>query len=148
MIVDNLAEFRPALLPVFALICWTFVMWVWMFATRIPAMQKSQVDPQTLQGKTTVRDVLPTRVLNVSDNYNHLHEQPTLFYALAFYLALGGGADNLNVMLLWAYVILRVLHSLIQATVNIIMVRFLVFLISSLALMAILVRELIRLFAG
>ena len=134
------------LLPVFALISWTFVMWIWMFATRVPAMQAAKIDPDSLQGNVTLKDLLPAKVMNVSDNYNHLHEQPTLFYALAFYLTLAGAADNFNVMLLWAYVVLRVVHSLIQATINKVMIRFLVFLISSLALIVIIVREAIRLF--
>ena len=146
MTAETLAAMKPALLPVFALVTWTFVMWVWMFATRIPAMQKANVDPDSLTGNVTLKDILPAKVMNVSDNYNHLHEQPTLFYALAFYLALGGGADAINVYLLWAYVILRVVHSLIQATFNKVTIRFLVFLLSSLALIAIIVRELIRLF--
>ena len=148
MTVEPLAAVKPALLPVLALVAWTFVMWVWMFATRIPAMQKAKIDLNNPKENVTLKDVLPAKVMNVSDNYNHLHEQPTLFYALAFYLALGGGADTINVYLLWAYVILRVIHSLIQATINKIMIRFLVFLISSMALIAIVVRELIRLFAG
>ena len=134
------------LLPVFALISWTFVMWIWMFATRVPAMQAAKIDPDSLQGSATLKDLLPAKVMNVSDNYNHLHEQPTLFYALAFYLTLAGAADNFNVMLLWAYVVLRVVHSLIQATINKVMIRFLVFLISSLALIVIIVREALRLF--
>ena len=134
------------LLPVFVLISWTFVMWIWMFATRVPAMQAAKIDPDSLQGSVTLKDLLPAKVMNVSDNYNHLHEQPTLFYALAFYLTLAGAADNFNVMLLWAYVVLRVVHSLIQATINKVMIRFLVFLISSLALIVIIVREALRLF--
>lgn len=146
MTAETLAAMKPALLPVFALVTWTFVMWFWMFATRIPAIQKAKIDLNNPKGNVSLKDVLPAKVMNVSDNYNHLHEQPTLFYALAFYLALGGGADTINVYLLWAYVILRVVHSLIQATVNIIMIRFLVFIISSLALLAIIVREVIRLF--
>lgn len=146
MTAEMLAAMKPALLPVFALIVWTFVMWFWMFLTRIPAMQKAKVDVGKLQGNVTLRDFLPAKVINVSDNYNHLHEQPTLFYALAFYLVLGGGADTVNVYLLWAYVILRVVHSLIQATINVVTIRFLVFLLSSLVLMAIIVREMMRLF--
>jgi hypothetical protein len=147
MTAETLATTQPALLPVFALIVWTFVMWVWMFATRIPAMQKAKINPDSLDGKVTLKDLLPARVMNVGDNYNHLHEQPTLFYALAFYLTLAGSADTINAYLLWAYVILRVLHSVVQATFNRITVRFLLFMVSSLCLIAILVREIIRLVA-
>lgn len=135
-----------ALLPVLALITWTLVMFIWMYVTRIPAMQKASIDPQEAKHPHTYVDRMPSQVRAVSDNYNHLHEQPTLFYALAFFLALGGGADNLNVMLLWAYVILRVVHSLVQTTVNLVMLRFLVFTISTLCLIAIVVREALRIF--
>ena len=75
----------------------------------------------------------------------HLHEQPTVFYALAFYTHLAGAADSLNVNLAWAYVVLRVVHSLVQNTVNKVMVRFMVFALSSLVLIAITVRNLMAL---
>ena len=146
MTAETIEAMRPALLPVFALVTWTIVMWFWMFATRIPAMQKANVDPNSLQGNVQLKDLVPARAMNASDNYNHLHEQPVIFYALAFYLSLTGGADNINVMLLWSYVGLRVVHSLIQATINKVTLRFLVFLLASIALIALVVRELFRLF--
>ena len=146
MNAELIGAVKPALLPVFALIVWTFVMWFWMFITRVPAMQKAQIDPNTIKGGEDLRSRLPASVMNVSDNYNHLHEQPTIFYALAFYLALAGGADNVNVMLLWVYVVLRVVHSVILATFNNVTIRFLVFALSSFALLIIIVREILRLF--
>ncbi|MCH1932862.1 MAPEG family protein, partial [Shewanella sp. A25] len=80
---------------------------------------------------------LPPNVRWKADNYNHLMEQPTVFYATALALALAGaGADPLNVGLAWGYVGLRVVHSLIQATVNVIMLRFAVFSVASLVLVA------------
>ena len=78
----------------------------------------------------------------VADNYNHLHEQPTVFYALAFYSHLAGAADTTNVNLAWSYVILRVVHSLVQNTANKVMIRFSVFSLSSLVLIAMTVRNL------
>lgn len=83
----------------------------------------------------------------VADNYNHLHEQPTIFYALMFFAALTGGGDATAVSLAWVYVALRVLHSLVQATVNRVVVRFVVFAAGSLALMAFTVREALRILA-
>jgi hypothetical protein len=83
----------------------------------------------------------------VADNYNHLHEQPTLFYALMFYLALAGGSDATAATLAWAYVGLRVLHSLVQATVNIVVLRFAAFAAGSLVLAAMTTREVLRLVA-
>ncbi|HEU4430739.1 MAG TPA: MAPEG family protein, partial [Myxococcota bacterium] len=63
--------------PVLALVAWTFVMWVWMYATRIPAMQRARVDMAELS-RTGAKLSLPPEVARVADNYNHLHEQPTL----------------------------------------------------------------------
>jgi hypothetical protein len=130
--------------PVLALVGWTFVMWFWMYATRIPAMQKAQVDMAELS-RTGAPLTLPPEVARVADNYNHLHEQPTLFYALALGAQLAGAADGTNVALAWGYVATRVAHSLVQATKNVIPVRFAVFALGSFLLMALLVRTALRL---
>lgn len=129
------------ILPVLALIAWTFVMWLWMYATRIPAMQAAKIDPQEM-ARTGAKLELPPTVSRVADNYNHLHEQPTVFYALALAAAFAGADDATNIGLAWAYVLIRVVHSLIQATANIIMIRFLVFTLGTIALGALLVRTL------
>ena len=131
------------IVPVLALVGWTFVMWVWMYATRIPAMQQANIDVEELS-RTGAPLELPPEVARVADNYNHLHEQPTIFYAVALAAHLAGAADGLSVALAWAYVALRVLHSLVQATKNVIMVRFSVFAIGSLVLFALFVRTALR----
>ncbi|MEJ0041286.1 MAG: MAPEG family protein [Rhizomicrobium sp.] len=77
------------LTPVLALIVWTLIVWTWMYATRIPAMQRARIDPQSGQHPGSL-DVLPSPVRQVADNYNHLMEQPTIFYALAFTIVLAG----------------------------------------------------------
>ncbi|MEE2526084.1 MAPEG family protein [Hyphobacterium sp. HN65] len=121
------------LTPALALICWTLVMWIWMYATRIPAMQKAKINPAKITSKSDL-DVLPKEVTRIADNYNHLHEQPVVFYALVFYAAAAGSDTSLMIMAAWLYVILRIAHSLIQALWNFIPVRFLVFSLSSLVL--------------
>ena len=134
--------------PVVALAAWTMVMWLWMYATRIPAMNKAKIDAGSLVGGTgkSLDDVLPPEVQWKAHNYNHLHEAPTVFYAVALVLAITGQGDGLNATLGWVYVGLRVLHSLIQATVNRVMVRFLVFALSSLVLSALVVHAAIAVF--
>src|SRR5262245_31320876 len=104
--------------PVIALVLWSFVMWAWLYATRIPAIRKYNValDPHRPPGEFHAQ--LPAEVRWKADNYNHLMEQPTLFYAVALTLALLGQDNGLNLSLAWLYVGLRVIHSLIQATVN------------------------------
>ena len=135
--------------PVLALILWTLVIGLWMYATRIPAMQKAGIDPQeaTQPGKGDWRDKIPASVHWKADNYNHLHEQPTIFYALMLFIAATGGADQIALYLGWAYVGLRIVHSLIQVTVNKVMARFTVFFISNLVLIVLAVKEALRVFA-
>jgi hypothetical protein len=137
-------ESAGLLAPVVALVLWTLVIWIWMYATRIPAMQKAQIDLQEAARKRVLE--LPPEVMWVSDNYNHLMEQPTIFYATALAAQLSAQGDALNVGLAWAYVGLRVVHSLIQCTVNAIMWRFTVFSISTLALAVLALRTAAGLF--
>jgi hypothetical protein len=132
--------------PVIALVLWTFVMWLWMYVTRIPAIQnmKLKMDPHV--PPRDLMNQLPATVRWKADNYNHLFEMPTLFYAVALSLAMLGDATSVSVNLAWAYVILRVVHSLFQATVNKIEVRFGLFALSSLVLMALTVRAAMAVF--
>ncbi len=134
--------------PVVALLAWTMVMWVWMYATRIPAMLKAGLDAKGMVGTTgaSLRAQLPDDVSWKADNYNHLHEAPTLFYAVAIVLAIIGQGDGFNTTLAWAYVILRVLHSIVQATINRVALRFALFALSSLVLMALIVHAAIPVF--
>ncbi len=118
--------------PVVALIAWSLIMLVWLYATRIPAMSKAKLKP----GVATREDIDKLPVANVAHNYNHLMEQPTLFYALCFALQFLDQANDMNIGLAWAYVVIRVVHSLVQATVNIIVVRWLIFMLGSLVLLA------------
>ena len=130
--------------PVLALVIWTLVMWVWLYATRIPAMRAAKIDPAKIKGRETHGqfEKLPPKVHWVADNYNHLHEQPVIFYALCVYSHLVGVDDQLNVGLAWAYVALRVVHSLIQVTTNYVPARFGVFMLGSLTLVVIAGRNL------
>jgi hypothetical protein len=108
-------------------------------------MRAAGIDPARVKRKGDL-DALPVRVQQIADNYNHLHEQPTIFYALAVYTYLAGVADPLNIGLAWAYVGVRVVHSLIQCTTNFVPVRFMVFAVASLLLMVITVRNVLALF--
>jgi len=125
----------PILAPVIALVLWTFVMWAWLYATRIPAMLRLKVTYDPRRPPSEFADALPAEVRWKADNYNHLMEQPTVFYALALTLALIGQGSGLNAGLAWTYVGLRVVHSLIQATVNVVLVRFAVFMLASIVLL-------------
>lgn len=131
--------------PLFVMALLNLVMWLWMYATRIPAMSKAGIDVQgatkdSMQG-------LPPEVVRVADNYNHLFEQPTLFYAVVLSIALLGDVDSLHVGCAWAFAGLRIAHSLVQATINLVALRFALFSLSWLALALMIVRESLSLFS-
>jgi len=125
----------PMLGPVIALVLWSFVMWSWMYITRIPAINaaKMRLDRNAPRGEQMSQ--LPPSVRWKADNYNHLMEQPTLFYAVALALAIAGDFSTASLGLAWAYVALRIAHSLWQALVNVIVPRFALFFVSSLVLL-------------
>ena len=131
--------------PVMALVAWSLVMWVWMYVQRIPAMQKAGIKPQDARFPGSL-DVLPDAARQAADNYNHLMEQPTIFYAAALAIQAAGHADGMAVHLAWVYVGVRVLHSLLQVSLNLVPVRFLLFVASTGELAAMVVRELMRVF--
>lgn len=124
------------LAPVIALVIWSGIIWAWMYATRIPAILTSRMvlDPTMPRGDQMAQ--LPANVRWKADNYNHLMEIPTLFYAVAISLAVLGDNSLSSLMLAWGFVALRVVHSLVQTLWNHIPIRFTLFFISSLVLFA------------
>ncbi len=122
--------------PVVALMIWTMIVWAWMYAVRIPAMQQAQIQPDEARQTGLLDQKLPPQVQWKAHNYNHLHEAPTVFYAVAIVLAMLGQGDGVNAFLAWLYVGLRVAHSLVQVTANRVLVRFVLYLLSSLVLIA------------
>lgn len=129
---------QEILQPVVALIAWTLVMLLWMLATRLPAMRRAGIRMGELVG-TKAADAdrgLPASAQWKAHNYNHLMEQPTLFYAVCLVIAMTGTGNGINAGLAWGYVILRILHSIWQATVNKVALRFMLFAASSFILFA------------
>ena len=135
--------------PVAVLVAWSLVMLVWMVVVRLPAMKRAGVDIKTAVGgrPNQLDGVVDDKAQWPAHNYIHLMEQPTLFYAVALLLAFIGMGSGLNVMIAWGYVALRIAHSLLQATVNIIRYRFLLFALSTLCLVALSLHALIGVFA-
>jgi hypothetical protein len=126
------------LAPVVALVAWTLVMMTWMYAVRFPAMARKGI---SLKGRVGSKGgdldgVVEPNVQWKAHNYNHLMEQPTLFYAIALTLALLESGGGINLWLAWAYVAFRIAHSLVQATTNVVRWRFLLFLGGSVVLAA------------
>jgi len=139
-------EYSPLLAPVVTLVAWSLIMMLWMAATRLPAMKKAGLGLNRRGGRgANLEGVIPDEVNWKAHNYQHLMEQPTIFYAIVFALILMNMDVEINVWLAWGYVALRILHSIIQATVNIVMYRFLTFLLSSLCLVGLTVHAAARL---
>ena len=139
-------EYSPLLAPVVTLVAWSLIMMLWMAATRLPAMKKAGLGLNRRGGRgANLEGVIPDEVNWKAHNYQHLMEQPTIFYAIVFALILMKMDVEINVWLAWGYVALRILHSIIQATVNIVMYRFAFFLLSSLCLVGLTVHAAARL---
>jgi|SRR6476469_876944 len=134
----------PLLGPVVVLIAWTLVMMVWMAVTRLSAMKKAGIDLAKRRGGRgqNLEGVIPDEVNWKAHNYQHLMEQPTIFYAIVFSLILMGQGLPINVWLAWGYVVLRIVHSIVQSTINFVPVRFSLFLLSSICLIGLTVHAL------
>jgi hypothetical protein len=127
----------PILAPVVALVAWTLLIMIWMMVTRFAAMRRKGISLKGRvggRGGVQLEGVVEDEVMWKAHNYMHLVEQPTLFYAIALVLAVGHAGGGYSAVLAWVYVILRILHSLVQTTVNIVAWRFLLWALASLAL--------------
>ena len=130
------------LAPAAVLVLWSLIMLMWMAGTRFPAMTKAGMDIKTAPPGGRGQDlesVLDPKTNWKSHNYAHLMEQPTLFYATVVILAVMG-AGAIDVLLAWAYVVIRIVHSIWQATVNKLPVRFTLFLVSTIFLLVLAAR--------
>lgn len=128
------------LAPLVALVLWTFVMWVWLYATRIPALSRYGVVYDPAKPNEAFDAQLPPGVRWKADNYNNLMQQPPIFYAVAIVLALSDAGYGVNVWLAWAYVAVRMAHSLVHALANVVLVRFTLFALGSAILLGLTVR--------
>jgi hypothetical protein len=132
-------KYSPILLPVVALVGWTLLVMLWMLVSRMAEFRRLGVSfsniPAGSRGVDLEGRANPSAQWK-SHNYNHLMEQPTIFYAIAITLALMGMGEGMNYWLAWGYVGFRVLHSLVQSTVNIVAYRFTLFALATLCLAA------------
>jgi hypothetical protein len=140
-------NYSPILVPVVALVAWSFLVMLWMFVARFAAFKKAGITLANaprggrgvdLEGRVDAADQWK------SHNYNHLMEQPTLFYAIALTLAFMSFGGGINYWLAWGYVGFRVLHSIVQATINIVLYRFACFALASFCLLGLIVHAGLR----
>ncbi|GIZ43829.1 hypothetical protein CKM354_000704200 [Cercospora kikuchii] len=129
----NLAK-NPLLQPVTVLAGWTFVMQAWMHVTRINAIGKYNVSIDAGKINQDLEQKVPNNIQAIAHNYNHLHEQPTVFYAVALSLIAAGDTHDYTVKAAWTYVGIRIFHSLYQVLVNKVLTRFQIFASSSLVI--------------
>jgi len=134
----------PIFAPAIVLVLWSLVMLAWLALTRLPAMSAAGISLPTIVGQRGVNleGLIPDRVNWKSHNYTHLMEQPTLFYATVVILGVVGAGDGLNLQLAWAYVIIRIAHSIVQATWNRVTVRLAVFALSTVPLLVLAINAL------
>ena len=131
------------LLPMLGMITLSGLMIATLFFSRAPSIIKHWGNLKRAKHSDNLRPNLPDRMRYITDNHNHLFEQPTLFYAIVIYIYLVKNADDLHIQLAWGYVILRVLHSVIHLTTNNVSWRAVIFIMSGFCLLAMVTRELI-----
>ena len=130
-------DYSPILVPVVALVAWTILVMFWMMIVRFAEFRRLGITPKTIPNGARGVDLdgrADPRAQWPSHNYNHLMEQPTIFYAIALTLALMNLGGGINYWLAWGYVGLRVVHSLLQGTINVVRYRLLIFGLASLCL--------------
>jgi hypothetical protein len=129
----------PIFAPFFAMILLTIVVWVYMYARRIPFIRSLRIPDEKLTPMELAR-VSPPAVANPSDNLKNLFEIPTIFYALVLFLHVTGSVDSVYLAATWVFVGFRALHSLVHCTFNLILLRFALYAISTLAVWFIAIR--------
>jgi hypothetical protein len=134
--------------PVFAMCGLTFAVWVFMYVKRIRFINANGISPTDMAVPGALAAISPPDVVNPSDNFKNLFEMPVLFYVLATLLIATDRVDSASVVAAWVFVVFRVLHSVVHCTVNVVLVRFYLYLASSLALWFIAARAALTLLGG
>jgi len=132
--------------PFLAMMLLTLIVWIYMYVRRIHFIQSNKINPQDLAVPGQLARLIPPAVSGPSDNLKNLFELPVLFYALTLYLFATGQADAGYVYAGWIFAAFRVLHSAVHCTINIVMLRFWLYAISTAALWFMLIRAALRQF--
>jgi hypothetical protein len=127
-------------LPMLAMMVLTLLVWLYMFVVRVGFAQKNKLDIEQFKTPADVQALIPGDESASSNNFKNLFELPVIFYALCLYLTVTLQVDSFYVNCAWAFVVLRVLHSLIHCSYNKVAHRFAVYILSSIALWVMVVR--------
>jgi hypothetical protein len=130
-------------LPMLATMTLTAIVWFYMYARRIPAMRRARVSVQTYTTPDTIVEHLSAEVNYSANNLKNLFELPVLFYGLCLYLFVSGNVDTVYVVAAWTFFLCRVLHSIVHCTINIVILRFYLYVGGALALWFMLGRALV-----
>lgn len=133
--------------PFFVMMGLTAMVWLFMYVKRIRFLNSVEIEANELTPAKLV-EISPPAVANPSDNLKNLFEMPVLFYAMALYLFLAGQVDSLHLMTAWVFVAFRAAHSAVHCTVNIVLVRFGLYALSSLALWFMVLRAALEFFGA
>ncbi len=132
--------------PVLAMILLHAVVWILMTVIRGKAMSQTGMKLEDAKHTSDLKQ-LPSYARQVADNYNHLFELPTLFYALVFYIWAMGHTDTIHVWCAWGFFVSRVIHSIVQSTINKVSIRFAIFAIGWILVVIMSIRELLIIFS-
>jgi hypothetical protein len=130
-------NYSPLLAPVVALVAWSLLVMLWMAIARFRVFRQMGITLNNIPAGSrgvNLDGKAPDEAQWKSHNYMHLMEQPTIFYAIVLCLALMGMNHPVNVALAWGYVGFRILHSIVQSTINKVSIRFPLFALASLCL--------------
>ena len=129
------------LYPMFGMILLSCVVVIVFYLSRLFPVIKHFGNLENARYSEEFRPQLPKSLKNITANYNHIFEQPTLYYAAIIYIYLMQHVDNTNIILAWSYVVLRLIHTIIQFTINNVSLRVIPFILSGLCLIIIIIRE-------
>lgn len=130
-------------LPMAGMLTLTFVVWIYLFIQRVGYMNAHQIDAELLKAPSNTQALIPPEHSSGSNNFKNLLEVPVVFYAVCLYLTVFGLVDSLHITCAWIFLTLRILHSLIHCSYNRVMHRFVIYLLSSLAVWVMVVRALL-----
>ena len=134
------------LYPMFGMILLSCFVVLALYLSRLMPIIKNFGNLESARYADDFRPLLPEKLRNITANYNHIFEQPTLFYATVIYIYLMNHGDMTNIVLAWGYVVFRSFHTIIQLTLNNVSMRVIPFIFSGICLILLIVKELLFFF--
>ena len=128
------------LIPFFGMLMLTVLVWIYMYIRRIGYMMKNNIPARAGSTPQKMASVVPENIQNPANNFNNLFQVPVLFYVIVLYLVWAGQVDQIYIVCAWLFFLLRAVHSAIQCTVNVVMARFVIYMLSCFAVGTMLIR--------